>query len=137
MGSLFLTVVFKKKPLGNIGFKWLKIHLCNLFGANKISLQDRATFADENMENIRDSVERPLKGNRWWLTAENPFQALATCNEIINAIDSGDIENFESSLPVHQVFIHSYIHTYIHILIHMLMHILIYTHIYTDAGWIM
>ena len=54
------------------------------------------------MINIRDSAENPLNGNKWWQTAENPFQALATCREIINAIDSGNVETYESSLPIHQ-----------------------------------
>ena len=97
-----LLVFDKKKPLGEEGYKWLKIHLCNLFGANKISLEDRLKFVDENMDNIRDSVERPLKGKRWWLTAENPFQALSACHEIMNAINSGNPETYLSCLPVHQ-----------------------------------
>jgi len=32
---------------------------------------------------------------------EDPFQALATCKEIIRAVDSGDPASYECSLPVH------------------------------------
>jgi len=34
---------------------------------------------------------------------DDPFQGLATCHEIVNAIDSGDPENYLCSLPVHMV----------------------------------
>lgn len=37
----------------------------------------------------------------WWMKAEEPFQALAVCKEIIAAIDSGDPASFLSGVPVH------------------------------------
>lgn len=105
MGNDFCRGIMKfekAKPLGEEGFKWLKIHLCNLFGNNKISMDDRAAWVDAHLDEVRDSVERPLEGRRWWLQAEGPFQALAACAEIIAAIDSGNPATFMSSLPVHQ-----------------------------------
>lgn len=92
----------KAKKLGPHGLEWLKIHLSNLFGHNKISLSDRMAWTEAHMSQIRDSVSQPLDGERWWLTAENPFQALAACGEIVGAIDSGNPEEYMCRLPVHQ-----------------------------------
>jgi DNA-directed RNA polymerase len=90
------------KPLGPRGLYWLKVHLANFAGKDKISFDDRASFVDENMEQMRASVADPFAGDPpWWTTLEDPFQGLATCIEIVNAIDSGDPESFMCSLPVH------------------------------------
>jgi DNA-directed RNA polymerase len=97
-----LLLFGESKALGDNGFDWLKIHLCNLFGNNKISLNDRRNWSDENMAEILDSASDPLKGRRWWTTAESPFQALACCFEIKAAVDSGDPASYRTNLPVHQ-----------------------------------
>eukprot|EP00804_Cyclotella_cryptica_P010684 CCRYP_005499-RB/>CCRYP_005499-RB protein AED:0.03 eAED:0.03 QI:288/1/1/1/1/1/4/386/1180 len=89
------------KPLGPNGLYWLKVHLANLAGANKMSFDGRAQFADDNMDNIRAAVNDPFGGNNWWMSFDDPFQGLATCHEIVKAIDSGDHENYMCSLPVH------------------------------------
>jgi DNA-directed RNA polymerase len=38
----------------------------------------------------------------WWMTADSPWQALATCYEIINAERSGNPAEYMSRMPVHQ-----------------------------------
>ncbi|PSS16678.1 hypothetical protein M430DRAFT_51026 [Amorphotheca resinae ATCC 22711] len=90
------------KELGESGLKWLKIHLSNVFGYDKASLTDREAFATENMANIQDSASNPLGGGRWWLKAEDPWQCLAACIELKNALESPDPTKFVSHLPVHQ-----------------------------------
>ena len=89
------------KALGPNGLYWLKVHLANLAGANKMSFDGRAQFADDNMENIRAAVNDPFGSNTWWMEFDDPFQGLATCHEIVQAIDSGDPANYMCSLPVH------------------------------------
>jgi DNA-directed RNA polymerase, mitochondrial len=79
----------------------LKVHLANFAGKDKMSFDERAAFVDENLERIKDSVRSPFDGERWWLSLEDPFQGLATCYEIIQAIDSGDPASYKCSLPVH------------------------------------
>ncbi|OMH82488.1 DNA-directed RNA polymerase, mitochondrial, partial [Zancudomyces culisetae] len=37
-----------------------------------------------------------------WLASEDPWQTLAACIELVDAVDSGDPENFVSHLHVHQ-----------------------------------
>ncbi|QDS73111.1 hypothetical protein FKW77_000916 [Venturia effusa] len=101
-GSRGLLRFAKGKALGPGGLRWLKIHLANVFGNNKLTLMQREQFADEHLDDIRDSASNPLTGKRWWLQGEDPWQSLATCFEIQNALDSGDPETFVSHLPVHQ-----------------------------------
>ncbi|KAN0055755.1 hypothetical protein ACTA71_011641 [Dictyostelium dimigraforme] len=92
----------KSLPLGEKGFTWLKIHLANLYGVDKVPLNERIDFTERNMENIFESADNPLDGSRWWLKAENPWQTLSACMEITNAIRSGNPTEFSSNLPIHQ-----------------------------------
>ncbi|KAG2633725.1 hypothetical protein PVAP13_2NG232700 [Panicum virgatum] len=62
------------RPLGQSGLRWLKIHLANL----------------------------PLEGKRWWLGAEDPFQCLAVCMNLAEALRSSSPETTISHIPVHQ-----------------------------------
>lgn len=90
------------KELGEFGMKWLSIHLANVFGYDKASLSEREQFTANHMAEIYDSASKPLAGKRWWLRAEDPWQCLAACIEIRNAIESGDPTRFVSHLPIHQ-----------------------------------
>jgi DNA-directed RNA polymerase len=92
----------KGKELGETGLRWLKIHTANVFGYDKASLMDRENFARDNMDKIRETVEDPLGGSRWWLTAEDPWQFLAACYELRAALDLPDPTKYISHLPVHQ-----------------------------------
>jgi DNA-directed RNA polymerase, mitochondrial len=103
-----LLMFAKAKPLGPRGLFWLKVHLANFAGNDKISFEDRAQFIDDNLDKVRESAKYPLgrgDGNsieeQWWVQLDDPFQALATCMEIVRAIDSGDPESYMCSLCVH------------------------------------
>jgi DNA-directed RNA polymerase, mitochondrial len=89
------------KPLGERGLFWLKVHLANLAGKDKMTFDGRAKFVDEHIDQVRASALDPFGGERWWMTLENPFQGLATCYEIVNAIDCGDPASYMCSLAVH------------------------------------
>ncbi|KAF2143873.1 uncharacterized protein K452DRAFT_224185 [Aplosporella prunicola CBS 121167] len=97
-----LLTFAKGKELGSTGLGWLKIHLSNVYGFDKASLRDREQFAVDHLDDIYDSCNNPLGGKRWWLTAEDPWQCLATCYELKAALESPDPTLFKSSLPVHQ-----------------------------------
>ena len=45
----------------------------------------------------------PWQGKKWWQNADEPWQALACCMEIANAVRSPDPTHFISHFPVHQV----------------------------------
>ncbi|KAH8728558.1 hypothetical protein GQ44DRAFT_608811 [Phaeosphaeriaceae sp. PMI808] len=90
------------KELGEVGLQWLKIHLANLYGYDKASLKEREQFAMNNLDEVYDSATKPLDGRRWWTKAEDPWQFLACCMELKNALDSPDPTRFVSQFPVHQ-----------------------------------
>ncbi|XP_072578182.1 DNA-directed RNA polymerase, mitochondrial [Vulpes vulpes] len=91
------------RPLGPHGLDWLKIHLVNLTGLKKHEpLQARLVFADEVMDDILDSADRPMTGRKWWMEVDEPWQALACCMEIARAVRSPDPTAFVSHFPVHQ-----------------------------------
>ncbi|KAG0464516.1 hypothetical protein HPP92_020585 [Vanilla planifolia] len=92
------------RQLGKSGLRWLKIHLANLYGngVDKISYDGRIAFTENHLEDIFDSADRPLEGGRWWLNAEDPFQCLAVCMNIAEALRSSSPETTISHLPVHQ-----------------------------------
>ncbi|NXF38379.1 RPOM protein, partial [Nyctibius bracteatus] len=91
------------RPLGPKGLDWLKIHLINLTGLKKKdALPERLEYANEIMEEILDSADRPLTGRKWWMSTDEPWQALACCMEIAKASRSPDPAAYISHFPVHQ-----------------------------------
>nr|XP_025717114.1 DNA-directed RNA polymerase, mitochondrial isoform X1 [Callorhinus ursinus]XP_025717115.1 DNA-directed RNA polymerase, mitochondrial isoform X2 [Callorhinus ursinus] len=91
------------RPLGRHGLDWLKIHLVNLTGLKKHEpLQARLVFANEMMEDILDSADRPMTGRKWWMEVDEPWQALACCMEIARAVRAPDPAAYVSHFPVHQ-----------------------------------
>ncbi|CAM8946137.1 unnamed protein product [Rhodiola kirilowii] len=92
------------KCLGSSGLRWLKIHMANLYagGVDKLSYEGRVAFTEEHLEDIFDSADRPLEGRRWWLGAEDPFQCLATCINVTEALRSSSLESTLSYIPIHQ-----------------------------------
>ncbi|KAI8646898.1 hypothetical protein BD408DRAFT_439699 [Parasitella parasitica] len=90
------------KPLGARGWRWLKIQVANLHGYDKHSFTEREEYTMHNMNDILDSADNPLTGNRWWLKADAPWQCLAACYEVAAAFRSGAPEEFKSQLPIHQ-----------------------------------
>ena len=94
----------KSRPLGKNGLDWLKIHCINLTELKKKSpIHERLAYANEVMDDILDSANNPVHGKRWWLQAEDPWQTLAACVEIRDALRHPEgPEFFETHLPVHQ-----------------------------------
>ncbi|XP_075209768.1 mitochondrial RNA polymerase [Lycorma delicatula] len=94
----------KGKPLGETGLDWLKIHLINLTGVKKRnSVIDRLLYANEIMDDIIDSAEKPLTGRMWWSESETPWQTLACCMEILAAIQHPEgSAKYVSHFPIHQ-----------------------------------
>ncbi|KAF8389877.1 hypothetical protein HHK36_024395 [Tetracentron sinense] len=92
------------RPLGKSGLRWLKIHVANLYagGVDKLSYEGRIAFTENHLDDIFDSANRPLEGRRWWLGAEDPFQCLAACINLSEALRSSSPETTISHMPVHQ-----------------------------------
>ncbi|KAH7840574.1 hypothetical protein Vadar_018774 [Vaccinium darrowii] len=92
------------RALGKSGLRWLKIHLANLYagGVDKLSYDGRVAFTEMHVDDIFDSADQPLEGKRWWLGAEDPFQCLAACINLAEALRSSSPETTISHMPVHQ-----------------------------------
>eukprot|EP00268_Persea_americana_P043172 TRINITY_DN4332_c0_g2_i2.p1 TRINITY_DN4332_c0_g2~~TRINITY_DN4332_c0_g2_i2.p1 ORF type:complete len:540 (+),score=84.79 TRINITY_DN4332_c0_g2_i2:688-2307(+) len=92
------------RPLGRSGLRWLKIHLANLYagGVEKLSYDGRLAFVENHLDDIFDSAERPVDGERWWLNAEDPFQCLAACMNLSDALKSSSPHSVVSHIPIHQ-----------------------------------
>ncbi|XP_010526301.1 PREDICTED: DNA-directed RNA polymerase 3, chloroplastic [Tarenaya hassleriana] len=92
------------RPLGKSGLRWLKIHLANLYagGVEKLSHDGRLAFVENHLDDIFSSAENPIHGNRWWLNAEDPFQFLAACVNLTEALKSPSPHTVISHLPIHQ-----------------------------------
>ncbi|KAG8771324.1 DNA-directed RNA polymerase [Ceratobasidium sp. 428] len=97
-----LLLFAEARPLGENGLRWLKIHLANVFGYDKASFDERVQFTEDHLEDIKDSVEKPLDGRLWWQKADDPWQCLATCMELVGALSSEVPALYESRQPVHQ-----------------------------------
>lgn len=93
----------QKQPLGETGLEWLKLHCINLTGLKKReSIQDRLAYANEIIDDILDSADNPLDGRQWWLQSDDPWQTLAACIEIANAMRSPNPAEYMSGFPIHQ-----------------------------------
>ncbi|KAF1745086.1 hypothetical protein MXB_4963 [Myxobolus squamalis] len=90
-----------KRSLGKSGLNWLKIHLANMIGVGRIcSFQERIKLVENQMENIRCSVLNPIE-ECWWKESKHPWQTLAACIELCNALDSPDPFSYQSGLPIY------------------------------------
>ncbi|PYH94925.1 mitochondrial DNA-directed RNA polymerase [Aspergillus ellipticus CBS 707.79] len=97
-----LLLFSEAKPLGANGLKWLKVQIANLAGYDKASLSEREQFTMDHLEDILDSANNGHHGKRWWLKADDPWQCLAACFELRNALRQTDPTQYLSRLPIHQ-----------------------------------
>ncbi|KAJ5498980.1 DNA-directed RNA polymerase phage-type [Penicillium expansum] len=97
-----LLLFDKGKALGVSGMRWLKIQIANLFGFDKASMSEREQFTMDNLDDVLDSANAGLHGRRWWLQAEDPWQLLAACCELRNALQLSEPTEYISHLPIHQ-----------------------------------
>lgn len=69
------------KRLGSSGVKWLKRHIANTFGIDKLSWAEREAWVDEHSTQLSLSAIDPLT-YRFWMDADKgskPWQGLAAC----------------------------------------------------------
>ncbi|MGM5019253.1 DNA-directed RNA polymerase [Tardiphaga sp. 367_B4_N1_1] len=92
--SMFLFA--NGKPIGDEGIWWLKVHVANCgafkgedkIGIDKKPFEERVKWIDDNLDDLRDYVKRPLYRTEW-TQADSPFLFLAGCRELVQAIDVG------------------------------------------------
>jgi len=86
----------RSKPLGSGGYAWLKVHLANCWGEDKISLEERLEWTEEHEDDILRCGVDPL-GNRLWMDADKPWQFLRACLEYTCC--NGNV-GYSSHLPI-------------------------------------
>jgi DNA-directed RNA polymerase, mitochondrial len=89
------------EPIGERGRYWRKVHMANRGDCNKISKQPfdaRIAWVDEHQEKIRRTALTPLEMVDWWAQADEPFQFLASCFELAEALSAGS--SYVCRLPV-------------------------------------
>lgn len=89
------------KPLGERGLYWLKVHVANLFGVDKVSFDERVKWVNDHLDVLVDSAMSPLDGQMFWTTADHGntrWCALAACMELAGALVQGN--DYVSHLPI-------------------------------------
>lgn len=85
------------KPVTDEGYLWLLIHAANSFGVDKVSLTDRALWAEFHADAINFCAADPFMC-QFWMKADKPWAFLAACFELAGYW--ADPEGFLSHLPV-------------------------------------
>jgi len=85
--------------LGDYGLEWLKVHIANLFGVDKVSYSERVAWVDENTEMLCAIADDPYD-NLQWAEADKPFQAYAACFDLDLALGSENPEEYISRIPI-------------------------------------
>ena len=87
----------KPITMENNGVFYLAMHGANMFGNDKVSLEDRVDWVQQHEDKIVACANSPIE-ERWWEDADKPFQFLAFCLEWRDYLQHGD--GFISHLPV-------------------------------------
>lgn len=80
---------------------WIYIHTANCAGQDKLSMEDRIAWVEDNLERILATGE-DFRADLWWATEladEEPWQFLRACREIYLLHEHGG-EGFMTTLPV-------------------------------------
>lgn len=92
-----LTLVVGK-PIGEDGFKWLKVHGANCAGVDKVTFEERIKWVEDNHDNIMAAAKSPMDSIDWWGQLDSPFCFLAFCFEYAGVMHHG--LSYSCSLPI-------------------------------------
>jgi len=88
------------KPLGEDGAYWLAIQVANVYGKDKVTLDERVQWTLDNEDLILEVALSPCDTVEQWACADKPWQFLAACAEWAGYVFSGRSEDYVSYLPV-------------------------------------
>jgi len=91
-------------PLGEEGSYWLAVHTANCIGEDKLKLDERVQYVDNNFEEIVSWAEEPLI-NKGWMNADKPWSTLACAFELQSIQDwqiigGNNVEDYVSHVPI-------------------------------------
>ena len=73
------------------GVKWMKINLANLLGQDKLHINDRVKWVDDNVDYIKNEVTNRLTSTEWhkW---DKPLQGMACSMEYVQWLSNPNFE---------------------------------------------
>lgn len=92
-----LLTFHEGKPIGEDGAQWLAVQIANLFGVDKVSLEDRVKWTTAKKDDWLLIASDPI-ANREWCDADDPWQALAAIFELVEFYKQGP--TYISHLPI-------------------------------------
>jgi len=100
--KVILTLANKKR-LGVSGLSWLLWGVASSAGFDKSDFESRVQWSVERLFEIRQAVNDPEKSEMFVneiMTGGEPALFLQRATELIQAIDSGDVENYETNITI-------------------------------------
>jgi len=62
-----------------VGLRWLKIHIANCYGLDKMPLDDRVKWAEDNHTMLLNIARSPQEALSSWVDSDSPYEFLAGC----------------------------------------------------------
>ena len=90
-----LLVFAEAKRVDEVGLRWLAVHVANVAGNDKITLDERVEWVQKNESVLRAIHDDPGSCLAWfqgwdsWEEVDKPWQFLAAAIDYIEAIDTG------------------------------------------------
>eukprot|EP00475_Leptophrys_vorax_P010877 TRINITY_DN1743_c0_g1_i5.p1 TRINITY_DN1743_c0_g1~~TRINITY_DN1743_c0_g1_i5.p1 ORF type:complete len:735 (-),score=156.33 TRINITY_DN1743_c0_g1_i5:84-2288(-) len=100
--SRALLEFHRKIPVGEEGIFWMKVHVANLYGYDKVPADDRAIWVEQNWPIIHKSIWDPFDGDRWWTEAGDPWQFISAARELDRIMNSENPVEYRSGHVCHQ-----------------------------------
>jgi DNA-directed RNA polymerase len=89
------------KRLGASGLRWLKYHLANTYGKDKLKRLDQEMWVALNHDMLMACASYPWDYEDFWCKAEEPWQFIAAAREYMSAMEHPEgPEQFISHLPI-------------------------------------
>jgi DNA-directed RNA polymerase len=91
----------KGKALGVRGLYWLKVHIANRYGYDKVSYDDRVAWVDDQKAILLATAAAPLDHTHVWKDADKPWQFLAAVIDYSKALAAQAIGvDYVSRIPI-------------------------------------
>ena len=94
----------KGVPLGENGAYWLAVHTANCIGEDKLKLDERVSYVEDNLDKIISWAVDPI-ANKGWMEADKPWSTLACAFEWQSIQDwqiigDNEIEDYICNVPI-------------------------------------
>lgn len=73
--------------LNDTGMYWLKVHIANEYGHDKLPYTERVKWVEDNLQLILEVAKEPLDYTAFWSVADKPYEFLASCFALSDAVE--------------------------------------------------